>query len=65
MILLDTHALVWWREASARLSPRAQAAIANEEKAGMIIVATAITMNIPLVTVDQKIRAYPHVQTIW
>lgn len=131
MILLDTHALIWWREASARLSPRAQAAIANEEKVGMIavssfsfweiallvkrnrlklscaaakwigvvealdctfsvpvdtniavasvelpaglhqdpadriIVATAITMNIPLVTVDQKIRAYPHVQTIW
>lgn len=27
--------------------------------------ATALTMNIPLVTIDQKIRAYPHVRTIW
>lgn len=131
MILLDTHALIWWREADARLSQRTQTAIAHEEQAGMIavsafsfweiallvqrnrlnlscgvakwvsliealnctffvpvdtniavasvqlpaglhrdpadriIVATALTMNIPLVTIDQKIRAYPHVRTIW
>lgn len=131
MILLDTHALIWWREDDARLSPRAQTAIRREEQSGMIaissfsfweiallvkrnrlklscsvsrwirvlealrctlfisvdndiavasvelpaglhqdpadriIVATAMVKNIPLVTIDQKIRAYPHVQTIW
>ena len=131
MILLDTHALIWWFEGSPRLSLAAKAAIENarrlsrvtisslscweiallnahgridlsaelhdwiiaiqklrrvrfipvnnkiaitsvelpgqfhKDPADRIIVATAITMNIPLVTVDQKIRAYPHVQTIW
>lgn len=30
-----------------------------------IIVATAMLFNIPIVTVDRTIRAYPHVQTIW
>jgi PIN domain nuclease of toxin-antitoxin system len=33
--------------------------------AGRIITATAITMDIPLVTRDEKILNYPHVKTIW
>lgn len=37
----------------------------HKDPADRIIVATALTMNIPLVTIDQKIRAYPHVRTIW
>ncbi|GJJ02707.1 twitching motility protein PilT [Duganella rhizosphaerae] len=131
MIMLDTHALIWWRDSSARLSPNAKAAIAQEAQDGKIgisafsfweiallvehnrlrlpldlaswlaaveaidrmrfipvdneiavtsvqlppglhkdpadriIVATAILFDIPIVTADQKIRAYPHVQTIW
>jgi len=32
---------------------------------GRIITATAITMNIPLVTRDEKILNYPKVKTIW
>lgn len=131
MILLDTHALIWWFEGSPKLSLAAKAAIENAQRlsrvtisslscweiallnahgrihlstelhnwikaiqklrrvrfipvdnhiavasvelpgqfhkdpADRIIVATAITMNIPVVTVDHKIRAYPHVRTIW
>ncbi|MET0267294.1 MAG: type II toxin-antitoxin system VapC family toxin [Duganella sp.] len=131
MILLDTHALIWWREGDPRLSRHAQSVIANEEQIGIIaisafsfweiamlekrkrlqlssglsqwiavtealactlfvpvdtniavasvhlpsglhqdpadriIVATAIVLNTPLVTVDKQLRAYPHVQTIW
>ena len=131
MILLDTHALIWWFEGSPKLSLAAKAAIENAQRlsrvtisslscweiallnahgrihlstelhnwikaiqklrrvrfipvdnhiavasvelpgqfhkdpAHRIIVATALTMNIPLVTIDQKIRAYPHVRTIW
>ncbi|TYQ07150.1 UNVERIFIED_ORG: PIN domain nuclease of toxin-antitoxin system [Zoogloea ramigera] len=131
MILLDTHALIWWFEGSPKLSLAAKAAIENAQRlsrvtisslscweiallnahgrihlstelhnwikaiqklrrvrfipvdnhiavasvelpgqfhkdpADRIIVATALTMNIPLVTIDQKIRAYPHVRTIW
>lgn len=130
MILLDTHALIWWFEGSPKLSLAAKAAIENAQRlsrvtisslscweiallnahgrihlstelhnwikaiqklrrvrfipvdnhiavasvelpgqfhkdpADRIIVATALTMNIPLVTIDQKIRAYPHVRTI-
>lgn len=37
----------------------------HNDPADRIIVATALTMNIPLVTVDQQIRAYAHVQNIW
>ncbi|TFW23417.1 type II toxin-antitoxin system VapC family toxin [Duganella callida] len=131
MILLDTHALVWWVEFSPRLSNTARQAIATERQSGRIgisafscwqiallvsrgklsisneintwlaaiealnricfipvdhaiavrsvylpaglhddpadriIVATAMMKNIPIVTVDTRIRAYPHVQTIW
>lgn len=131
MIMLDTHALVWWREKSPRLSQHAKSAIAREAQGGSIaisafsfweialliehsrlvlpqdlaswvaaveginymhsipvdnriavasiqlpaglpkdpadriIVATAIQLSIPIVTADHKMRAYPHVQTIW
>ena len=131
MIMLDTHALIWWRDSSARLSRNAKTAITQEAQGGKIgisafsfweiallvehnrlrlpldlaswmaaveaidrmrfipvdneiavtsvqlppglhkdpadriIVATAMLLDIPIVTADQKIHAYPHVQTIW
>jgi len=37
----------------------------NKDPADRIIVATAMQLNIPIVTTDARIRAYPHVQTIW
>ena len=132
MIILDTHALIWWASGdTAQLSAPAQAAIARELDGGQIvvssisawelamlvakdrialsmdvaewlacvsqieavsfvpvdnsiavkstelpgdfhkdpadrmIVATARKLAAPLVTADEKIRAYPHVRTIW
>ena len=131
MILLDTHALVWWRDSTAKLSNNAQAAIAKEANNGTIVVssfsfweiallvehqrlalpsdlqtwladveatnrmrfipvdnriaiasvqlpaglhkdpadrilvATAMLLDIPIVTADKKMHAYPHVRTIW
>lgn len=132
MIVLDTHALIWWASgATEQLSVAAQDAIAQELTAGQIvvssisawelsmlvakgrlalsmdvaewltcvgriesvsfvpvdnivavkstelpgdfhkdpadrmIVATARKLAVPLVTADEKIRAYPHVRTIW
>ena len=131
MILLDTHALVWWQDSSARLSSKALSAITHEAHCGTlvisafsfweialliehnrlarssnlpdwiakveatkqmrfvpvdnhiavasvrlpaglhkdpadrIIVATAMLLDIPLVTADRQLRAYPHVRTIW
>jgi PIN domain nuclease of toxin-antitoxin system len=131
VIVLDTHALVWWAAASDELSDSARAAIERELQGGQIvvsaisaweiamlvererlvlamdvdtwlatiadidavrflpvdtdiatksvhlpgdfhkdpadrmIVATARKLAAPLVTRDEKIRAYPHVKTIW
>lgn len=131
MIVLDTHALVWWVNGDAALSKKAKNAIERELDGGQIIVsaisaweiamlveheklvlsmdvlswlgnvgqidavrfmpvdveigvkstalpgefhkdpadrmivATARKLNVPLVTRDEKIRAYKHVKTIW
>ncbi len=37
----------------------------HPDPADRIITATAMTMGLPLVTMDNKIINYPHVQTIW
>ncbi|HEV3424137.1 MAG TPA: type II toxin-antitoxin system VapC family toxin [Paraburkholderia sp.] len=131
MIVLDTHALVWWVSADPTLSKKAKAAIERElvggeiiissisaweiamlvereklvlsmdvsswldtisaieavrfmpvdveiatksvdlpgefhkDPANRMIVATARKLAVPLVTKDEKIRAYAHVKTIW
>lgn len=131
MIVLDTHALLWWVSGDARLSTAAHQAIERELDRGAIvissislweiamliergrlalsmdldawlatvgeidavrffpvdndialqsvrlpgdfhkdpadrfIVSTARRLAAPLVTADEKIRTYPHVQTIW
>ena len=131
VIVLDTHALVWWVSGDETLSEKAKAAIERELDGGQIIVsvisaweiamlvereklllsmdveswlatvaqieavrfmpldidvavksvdlpgefhkdpadrmivATARKLAVPLVTKDEKIRAYAHVKTIW
>jgi PIN domain nuclease of toxin-antitoxin system len=131
MIVLDTHALIWWANGDGELSRKASAAIERELDGGQIIVssisaweiamlvererlvlsmdvgnwlatvsaveavsfmpvdveiglksvalpgefhkdpadrmivATARRLAVPLVTRDEKIRAYKHVKTIW
>lgn len=37
----------------------------HADPADRIITATALTMGLPLVTKDEKILGYPHVNTIW
>ena len=37
----------------------------HRDPADRIIIATAITMGAPVVTKDEKIINYPHVQTVW
>lgn len=37
----------------------------HKDPADRIIVATARSLGAPLVTADEKIRAYPHLRTIW
>jgi PIN domain nuclease of toxin-antitoxin system len=40
-ILLDTHALIWWLEGGAKLSPAARLAIANPEATVLVSAASA------------------------
>ena len=37
----------------------------HQDPADRMIIATALTLGFPLVTRDEKITRYPHVQTIW
>ena len=37
----------------------------HKDPADRIIVATAMTMGVPIVSSDARIRAYPHVEAIW
>lgn len=43
MIVLDTHALVWWANGDERLSPKAHKAIGDEQKAHGRICISAIS----------------------
>ena len=76
MIVLDTHVWIWWVHndpllpSDLELSP--EIAIDStqlpppfhKDPADQMIVATARIHNVPLVTCDHKIRAYPHVQLL-
>ncbi len=37
----------------------------HKDPADRLIIATARKLGVPLVTADEKIRAYPHIRTIW
>lgn len=37
----------------------------HDDPADRIIVATAMTLAVPLITRDQKIIDYPHLETVW
>lgn len=39
--------------------------VLHQDPADRIIVATALTLGMPLVTKDQKLRGYPHLPTVW
>ena len=38
MMLLNTHALVWWRDNTGKLSNNATSAIAKEAQSGTIVI---------------------------
>ena len=57
MILLDTHAWIWWASQSPKLSAAARQAIENEKKTGVAV--------ITVVTKDERIQQSGLVRTIW
>ena len=76
VIVLDTHVWIWWVSGSASLrfvpvdnriairSTRLQGSF-HADPADRIIVATARSLGATLVTKDQKLRRYRHVETLW
>lgn len=80
MILLDTHIWVWWADGSPALAapgvvlvdltPRIATASTtlpgsfHKDPADQLLVATARVHEIPFLTVDRRIREYPHVRLL-
>lgn len=68
MIVLDTHAWVWWVASPERLSPSARQRIDEEaEKAPVLISSISAweVLGATLITRDQKLQDYPHLETFW
>jgi PIN domain nuclease of toxin-antitoxin system len=55
MILLDTHALIWWADIDPQLSSDAQQAIAKEQKTGLIGVSSFSCWEIALLVSRGKV----------
>lgn len=74
MILLDTAAWIWRASDPARLSPAVRDAIERADRVLVsaisawevaMLVATALEHAVPIATPDERIRTYPHVQSVW
>jgi PIN domain nuclease of toxin-antitoxin system len=66
VIVLDTHAFVWWAAGSSKLSAVARLGRgAPADPADQLIVATAMVHGAPLVTRDERIRGFGGVTTLW
>ena len=59
-LLLDTQTLIWWREGSRKLGPRARAAIESDVDAVRISAATAWEIAIKWRTGRLKLPEAPH-----
>lgn len=53
-LLLDTHTLIWWMEAAARLSRRASTTLANRQN--RILISAAVAWELAIKTNLEKIR---------
>jgi PIN domain nuclease of toxin-antitoxin system len=56
MILLDTHALVWWQENNPRLSASARLVIADEQRAGEIAVSAFSCWEIAMLVARSRLQ---------
>jgi PIN domain nuclease of toxin-antitoxin system len=68
VIVLDTHAWLWWMSSPERLSDDAAASIADasaRDPADRFIYATARSVGSPLVTRDARIRVFAPSTTLW
>lgn len=55
MIVLDTHALLWWVEGDRKLSSRARRRIGSEREAGEVIVSSITAWEIALLIAKKRL----------
>lgn len=55
MIVLDTHALIWWANGDARLSPTAKKTIRTEQSGGLVAVSVISAWEIALLVEKGKL----------
>ena len=66
MIILDTHAWIWWVNESATLTSAAAQAIAAADLLGVhIIAASCLIHGVQLVSKDRRIRDWGGIEVIW
>lgn len=77
MVVLETHAAVWWTREPSRLGRVAEARLSIERQlqadelemhadpADRFIVATALRHGAPLVSKDRLMRSLRFIETIW
>ena len=79
MIVLDTHALLWWALDPDQLSSTAQALCSqtsiwlrtvalewsHRDPADRVIVATALEKGVPLLSKDEALHAFSGVRCVW
>ena len=63
MIVLDTHALVWWVAGDAQLSRRAREAIEAEEQNGEILVSAISAWEVAMLTKAGRLALTMEAQT--
>lgn len=60
---LNTHAVVWRLEQSSEMPSRVHELVIGIPD--RILAATVLALGVPLVTCDEKIRAFDAIETIW
>jgi PIN domain nuclease of toxin-antitoxin system len=72
VILLATHALIWWANGELLpLEPAVAVAVTrlpesfHADPADRCLVAQARELAVPLLSADRRIRDYPHGQSLW
>lgn len=63
MILLDTHALVWWINETAQLSPRARGVIRDEVKDGEVVASAISAWEISMLVKEGRMTLASDIDT--
>lgn len=63
MILLDTHALLWWLKGAKQLSKRASSIIAKEQQSGNLVISAISVWEICLIVKAKRLILHVDINT--